>query len=199
MKLELTFIRHGQTAANAANRYVGQTDDCSLTEYGKSKLLSRKEQRIYPPADLLFSSPLKRCKETAALLYPMLVPEIMSSLTELDFGSFEGKNYAALKDNPAYHRWVESKGMIAPPGGESGQELMQRLENALHIIITEAVSKHAKHVTVVTHGGCIMVLVQLLKQQPDYDIYEFQPENGGGFTCIIDTEREKVESIQLLS
>lgn len=65
---------------------------------------------------------MKRCVETARLLYPMMVPVVLPSLTELDFGSFDGKNYEQLKDDPAYRRWIATGGMTAPTGGESGAE-----------------------------------------------------------------------------
>ncbi len=60
----LAFIRHGETKANAQRRYLGKTDE-PLTEQGMQVLLSYKEQNLYPQADYLFTSPMKRCVETA--------------------------------------------------------------------------------------------------------------------------------------
>ena len=55
-----------------------------------------------------------------------MVPIRLPSLAELDFGSFEGKNYEQLKEDPAYRRWIDSAGMTAPPGGESGEDVYKR-------------------------------------------------------------------------
>lgn len=127
MQLSLIFIRHGLTAGNEQRRYVGQGDDQPLSEKGREQLRAWQAGRRYPPADALYVSPLLRCRETAQILYPMLAPVILPSLIELDMGAFEGKTYDQLKDDPAYRRWIDTRGMSAPPGGESGEEFAARL------------------------------------------------------------------------
>lgn len=121
----LAFIRHGETQANAQCRYLGKTDE-SLSERGRQQLLSRQKQHVYPQADYLFVSPMKRCLETAQILYPMLQPVVIPEWEEMDFGRFEYKNYEELKDDPAYRRWMDSGGKTAFPGGESREAFVRR-------------------------------------------------------------------------
>lgn len=121
----LAFIRHGETQANAQRRYLGKTDD-SLSERGRQQLLSRQKQHVYPQADYLFVSPMKRCLETARILYPMLPPVVIPEWEEMDFGRFEYKNYEELKDDPAYRRWMDSGGTTAFPDGESREAFVRR-------------------------------------------------------------------------
>ena len=118
--MELILIRHGITQGNLERRYLGQRNDQSLAREGIRQLEDYAARKRYPRADALYSSPMKRCVETARMLYPMMVPVVLPSLTELDFGSFDGKNYEQLKDDPAYRRWIATGGMTAPTGGESG-------------------------------------------------------------------------------
>ena len=68
-QVTLVLIRHGETQANRERRYLGKKDE-SLLESGKEVLLSYKAQNIYPAVEYLFTSPMKRCVETANILYP---------------------------------------------------------------------------------------------------------------------------------
>ena len=65
----LFLIRHGKTKANQEGRYLGYTDE-DLTEEGKQEILSLAASGYYPESDIIFTSALKRCKTTAALIYP---------------------------------------------------------------------------------------------------------------------------------
>ena len=80
----------------------------------------------YPTADLLFSGPMKRCLETAQILYPGQTPIFVPEWTEMDFGAFEGHNYQELSGDPAYQRWIDSGGTLPFPEGESREEFIRR-------------------------------------------------------------------------
>ena len=51
-KITVCLIRHGITKGNLEGRYIGTTDE---------PLYDNKIQKAYPDADLVVSSPLKRC------------------------------------------------------------------------------------------------------------------------------------------
>ena len=67
-------------------------------------------------------SPLRRCQETAEILFPEQKVRIIDQLAECDFGAFENKNYKELSDDPRYQAWIDSNGIMAFPGGESKEE-----------------------------------------------------------------------------
>ena len=188
--MELILIRHAATVGSAERRYTGQTDNRPLSEHGKRELTDRKAQGKYPSADALYVSPMSRCIETARILYPMLVPVYLNSLAELDFGSFEGKTYDQLKDDPAYRRWVETSGMAAPPGGESGQEFSQRLHGAIRHIADDSITRGIRRAAVVTHGSCITnIMAQFTQSSPaGMGMYQFQTDNGGGYRLEMDVK-----------
>lgn len=103
-------IRHGRTKGNAEHRYIGKTEEFVTTE-GMEELQSQKKK--YPPIELLFESPQKRCRMTGDILYPNIEVIEIPEFTEMDFGEFEGKNYEELKGNDAYQKWIDSGGAVA--------------------------------------------------------------------------------------
>ena len=118
-------FRHGQTLWNAQRRYIGSTDQ-SLSPEGRAALAGRAG----PPVDRLWVSPLRRCRETAAMLYPGMEQQAVEDLRECAFGVFEGRTYEELRDDPAYRRWLDSAGEIPPPGGEGKAESRARVLGA---------------------------------------------------------------------
>ena len=200
MKIDLFLIRHGATTGNAERRYTGQTMNQPLSERGKKELLDRRARSAYPSAEALYISPLSRCAETAQILYPMLVQVVLPSLAELDFGSFEGKTYEQLKDDPAYQKWIDTAGAAAPPGGESGEEFALRLTGAMRQIANDSRKRAFRSAAVVTHGGCIMTLLSRLHPlaESGVDMYDFQAANGGGYRVQMDVDSLRFDNIRPL-
>ena len=108
--MRVVLIRHSKTAGNLKGRYIGTTDE-PLCEEGIRLL----EGKNYPAAELVYVSPMKRCRETASLIYPTLTQREEPLLRECDFGDFENKNYLELNGNPDYQAWVDSGGTLPFP------------------------------------------------------------------------------------
>ena len=92
---EIWLIRHAKTYGNTLGRYIGTTDE-PLCEEGREELLKKR----YPKMDRIYRSPLLRCAETSALLFPGVPERVGSGFRECDFGASENKNYRELSDNP---------------------------------------------------------------------------------------------------
>lgn len=169
------FLRHGQTQGNLERRYIGSTDE-PLCPQGRRALAGIRA----PAADVLYVSPMLRCRETAAALYPgMEATIILPGLRETDFGAFEGHTYDELKDNPAYCAWLGAAGEIPPPGGEGKAAVRRRVLDAFF----SAVERHSEgdRLAFVVHGGTIMTLLEALEGSRQF--YRWQAPNGGGFQC----------------
>ncbi|MCD7745553.1 MAG: cobalt-precorrin-5B (C(1))-methyltransferase CbiD [Lachnospiraceae bacterium] len=121
MKIDL--IRHGCTAGNLEHRYVGSTDE-PLTGEAIRQLERNRAQYAQP--DIVFASPLRRCVQTAELLFPDADIRLVPDLRECEFGEFEYKNYEELNGDPRYQSWIDSGGMLAFPGGESRETFSAR-------------------------------------------------------------------------
>ena len=111
--LELMLIRHGMTAGNRLSRYIGRGTDEPLSEERKQRLSAYSGKL----PQLVFVSPMLRCRQTAEILFPGCTLHVVEELAECDFGEFENKNYQELDGNEAYQKWIDSNGMLPFPGG----------------------------------------------------------------------------------
>lgn len=183
--MTIYLIRHGQTRGNLERRYMGVTDQ-PLCPQGRAALADWRG----PEAEAVYVSPLLRCRETAAILYPGTAQTAVPGLRETDFGAFEGHTYEELKDSPAYQAWLDSAGQAAPPGGESREQVRRRVLAAFRTVT----AGHApgERLALVVHGGTIMTLLEAL--EPGGQFYRWQAPNGGGYLCRWDGHRLTVEA-----
>lgn len=177
MNVQIHLIRHGKTAGNLEYRYVGRTDE-PLCPEGAQKLM----ERAAPEAKLLFTSPMKRCRETARILYPALEAEIVPELAECDFGSFEGKSWRELTGDPDYQSWVDSGGKLPFPGGESREAFCRRCCEGFSHIMESIHAAGCREAAVVAHGGTIMAVMDAWSE-PHRDYYDWQIGNGEWITA----------------
>ena len=125
------FVRHGETEWNAAGRLCGRTD-VPLSDAGRrqAQLLALRLKPI--PFDALYSSPLRRALETASTLGRAIGREVVADprLVELSYGAWEGRTYEEIKRaNPEiFSAWEQDPASVAPPEGESGEQLIERLK-----------------------------------------------------------------------
>lgn len=189
-EIRLTLIRHGTTLSNKEGRYLGKTDE-ALSPDGIGALEKSVADRIYPTADVLFSGPMKRCLETAGILYPGQTPIVIPEWTEMDFGAFEGHNYQELSGNPAYQRWIDSGGTLPFPEGESREEFIRRsvagyekmVYHMKRICVRSAASgqgdRKIQNVSAVVHGGNVMAL---LAHFLGGEYFDYQVKCGQGYS-----------------
>lgn len=185
--MTITFIRHGKTLGNLEKRYIGKTDE-RLCEVGAAEIRQNVIKKKYPAADIVFSSPMRRCLETCSLIYHQKQPVLMEDFCEMDFGSFEGKNYGELKDSPEYQKWLKSGGEKPFPGGESRADFVRRTMRGFDRMIEEIslfrgnsscggetfLQKNLR-ISAVVHGGTIMAAMSSLTKK---NYYDFQILNG---------------------
>lgn len=113
-------------------------------------------QAELPPGLPLWTSPLRRCRDLAALLHP--APRIDARLAEMDFGAWEGRPWDAIP-RPELDAWAADVAGYAPPGGESPRALLAR---ALAFVQSLAVDE----AVVVTHAGVIRTLLAHSRKLP---------------------------------
>ena len=185
-QVTLVLIRHGATESNREHRYLGRTDE-SLSGEGRAGLLKRRNGNCYPDVDVLFTSPMKRCMSTAEILYPYRDPIVIPEWVEMDFGAFEGKNYAELNGDKQYQAWIDSNGTLPFPEGESREEFLMRCETGFNRMLETlakmaACGKAPETVGMVVHGGTIM---SILSKYCGGDYFDYQVSNGDGYVCIL--------------
>lgn len=168
--MKIYLIRHGKTAGNLERRYIGVTDE-PLCPEGIDELRGRQ----YPDCELVIASPMKRCVETARLIYPNKELFICDELAECDFGDFEGKNYIELSGNADYQRWVDNGGVSAFPNGESPDDFKARCVCGFD----EMVRRYSERgsIAFVVHGGTIMAIMERYGEIGS-KFYDYQIGNG---------------------
>lgn len=177
--MKLILIRHGQTFGNQEHRYVGRTDE-GILDCAKHYLSMYR----LPMAEKLYVSPMKRCIETARILYPGRRYEAVGDFREMDFGQFEYKNFEQLKDEPAYQKWLDTGGTIPFPDGEESGVFKKRCVNAAKKLIGEALQQSVSSMAWVVHGGTIMAVLEAFSN-PNQPFYYWQVQNGGGYSGIV--------------
>lgn len=186
---ELILIRHGKTAGNLLGRYIGSRTDEPLCDEGREELAGKQ----LPEVERLYVSPMKRCVETAEILWPGFDRKKMQKVTDLrecDFGDFENKNYKELSGNGDYQAWIDSNGTLPFPNGESMDAFKSRCLEAFARIVEEVSGAEQEWIAsgktgifragIVVHGGTIMAILEQYGY-PKATYFDYQVKNGCGY------------------
>ncbi|MEN9902429.1 MAG: hypothetical protein RL651_1093 [Pseudomonadota bacterium] len=147
--LRLWLVRHLPPAVAPGICY-GQTDlplQMPLAQHTNTVNALREQ---LPRAVPVFSSPLMRCAELAALLDAAYVQD--TRLQELDFGAWEMRSWEDIGAQ-VLDTWANDIAGFRPPDGETGYELQARA-----VAWLREISDRHDEVIVVTHAGVMRVL-----------------------------------------
>ena len=179
----IQLFRHGITQGNIDGRYIGITD-LPLCDKGISELDEKTEKFFYPQPDRIYTSPLKRCVGTAAVLYPERSARLVTELREMNFGDFENKKAVELMNREDYKQFLKGGLDNPPPNGESLRKVVERSFEGIDFIIEDMMKNGYRTASVITHGGIIMNLLScfgLPKKNP----LEFNCDFGEGFEIFV--------------
>ena len=138
MTCELVLVRHAETTASRAGRYLGW-GDAPLTSEGEAearrladRLVGHRGAGTTPgsaPPDVVVASDLPRALRTAALALPAARVAPDARLRELHFGAFEGATWREnlVRRGESFRAWLADPRGVAPPGGERLDQLEARV------------------------------------------------------------------------
>ncbi len=175
--MEIVLIRHGMTEGNKEKRYIGRTEEPVCPE-GIQQLFQRMKEKPYPKVEAVYASPMIRCLQTAEILYPDKITEVISDFRERDFGELEGKNYKDLADHEAYQAWIRSNGSLPFPAGEVENVFRERMKKAWEELLRKMTERGQKRVALVCHGGCIMTLLWSFDLEKKDHYHDYMCQNG---------------------
>ncbi len=190
------FIRHGDISDTHQGKYIGTTD-VPLSEEGINKLKEYDSKYIYPGTQVVFTSPLKRCKQTAQIIYPQQTPLIIDQLSECCFGEWENKTADELKYNPDFEKWLAGETDVKPPRGESGAQFTQRVCLIFEQIVEGMMKTGNTEAVIITHGGVIMTILSVYGI-PRAKPFEWVMDNGFGYSVRINPmmwQRDRVMEV----
>ncbi|MBQ7654557.1 MAG: histidine phosphatase family protein [Clostridia bacterium] len=173
------FYRNGLTPSDTQDKYIGHTD-VELSEEGVKQIEQMTSLYTYPKVDAVFSSPLKRCRKTAELIFPENEIIEIHDLIEYNFGSFEGKTAADLQENEVFARWLAGEKGVEPPFGESNESFVKRICSCFEKIVEGLMKTGTTKAAIVTHGGIIASLLTAYGI-PEAAMHEWITPNGCGY------------------
>ncbi len=151
--IELALLRHAETVWSGEGRIQGSTD-VPLSEAGCRALTGRA---LPAPCRGMraVSSPLRRCRETAARL-GLADIALEPRIVEMHWGAWEGRTLAELRaELGETMRENEARGLdFTPDGGESPRQVLARVRGWLADIAAQGEPTLA-----VTHKGVIRVIM----------------------------------------
>lgn len=174
MDKELYIIRHGETDLNKQGIVQGRGVNSDLNDAGRAQAAAFYAKYKTIPFDKIYTSKLVRTHQTVKSFVDAGLPwEQLAGLDELAWGIWEGKPndvhvIAAFKT--LMDKWQGGDYDAFFEGGESPNQVMQRLREAVDIIKNKA---EEKLVLVCMHGRAMRLLLCLLTNKPLSEMGDF--------------------------
>ena len=205
----IALARHGETTWNIAGRYQGRLES-DLTDRGEAQAKALADAFQAPNGPLtskptrIISSPLRRCRNTAAPMAELLgLPiEIDERLMEIGHGSWEGllREEIAQQDPQRYQAWRSKPGSVGFEGGETLADVAARWASfAAELALAHEVT------VVVTHDAVVRIALLLLQQRPLDDLWNVSVENAafarldrkdGGLTLVTESFTDHLAALR---
>lgn len=177
-QITLYLVRHGQSENNVQGilNSMGGKDQYALTPLGRDQIQTVAHDLVSEHPDVLYSSPIRRTKETAEIIsqatgLPIVFDE---RLAEAGFGEFDGslqKEFLQKYPDPAMRLSTDPS-----DGVESFLDLRGRLTKFLQDIW----QRHpGQKVVIVSHGDPLEQLHGiLLRESPGISTRGWSPKQG---------------------
>ena len=153
----LLLVRHGHTDA-AGKRLTGRAPGVHLNELGRRQAERLVERLDGVRIDTIVSSPLERCRETAAPLAKARgrAVDVGRAWIEVGYGEWTGRSISQLRRTKLWRRVMFAPSNVRFPGGESLLEVQGRAVDAT----LDIAARHVRGtVVVVSHADVIRLLV----------------------------------------
>ena len=148
----LVLVRHGETAWTLTGQHTGLTD-LALTDAGAASANHLSTLLSDFSFSRVFTSPLKRARQTAELSGFGEVAELEPDLCEWDYGDYEGRTTAAIRAEQPDWRLFEH----GCPNGETPDAISARADRV--VARTQQVHAESGNVLVFAHSDLLRVLI----------------------------------------
>ncbi|TCH98132.1 histidine phosphatase family protein [Roseococcus sp. SYP-B2431] len=175
MALTLHLLRHA-VHGHPAEMLCGRMAGVGLAAEGERQAARLARRFALGSLDALRTSPVQRCRETAAGLEAAcgLAAIVDPAADEVDFGDWTGRRFGDLERDPLWRTWNLDRGHAGAPGGET----MARVRARVVALLDELVALHPQgEAAVVTHAEIVRTAVLHVLGLPlqSYDRLEISP------------------------
>ena len=173
-------VRHGATPMSLEKRFSGLGGaDVGLTDIGILQAqAAAKDLAERGEIDVIVTSPLLRTRQTAQYIAEMCEAEIvvMDEFAECSFGDWDGYTFIEVRAQwpEALQRWLDSV-EVAPPGGESFAQVLNRVNRGRLEILK---NYHGKRVAIVAHVTPIKLMAAIAVDAPLESVYRMELRPG---------------------
>jgi probable phosphoglycerate mutase len=164
-------FRHGETDWNAEGRFQGHID-IPLNDKGREQARGLVHSLKPYGLQAILSSDLSRALETARIVAEGLggIPVYTDEgLREAYLGQAQGMTYDEILEQfgeGVTGRWRSdhpTDADISYPGGETGNQVMSRIFEAIERFMKHEEREHFDHVGIACHGGVIRRIMQRIR------------------------------------
>jgi broad specificity phosphatase PhoE/ribonuclease HI len=193
----MVLVRHGNTDLSGL-RYSGRVDP-ELNDKGidQARALARRLAALRGDKPAVVSSPLKRTLATATAIAGALDAEVSTDdgLLETDFGQWEGRTFAEVKQHWKVERkaW-RADSSVAPPGGESVNQVARRVRAARDRLLA---AYPGRTVVVVSHVTPIKLLLCTALNAPSSSVFRMHLDTASVST--VDWYPDRVPLVRLFN
>jgi broad specificity phosphatase PhoE len=189
--LTVTFVRHGQSQANAEGFIDTSVPGPSITELGQQEAQAIADRLEGNGYDAIFASNMVRTQQTAAPLADELDLDVtvLPGFREIDAGLLEGVSEKEGLGRIAYGlmpmAWVLGLRSLPIPGAADGNAFDARVDDALQTVYDSGSEKPV----VFAHGATIMFWVMMNVDNPD-PLLIFQHPLGNTAVVVVNGSSE---------
>ncbi|PJD93959.1 MAG: phosphoglycerate mutase [Legionella sp.] len=179
----IVFIRHAESVWNVSGQVQGSLSHPCITLSEKGVASVQPMLAALPKPQVLITSPLIRCKQTAEAWFGVpfdriqIPTKVEPAMAEIKAGTYEGLYIKDLKDDPLWRVWMKHPATF--PGFPEGEDLHAFSHRILRGAgeICAAYPHPNQTVCVFTHGVVMRVLKCFLANQDISQLWAHKVDN----------------------
>lgn len=180
--MKFVLIRHGEIDSNRAKIYSGRSDE-PLNATGRSQAIAAADRLIPLGLKHLYTSPLRRARETAAILGERVdcEPVVIEAFNELLMGPWEGLSEAEVEVHfrESFALWNRAPADLVIVGRETLQQVQVR---AVAGVLDVARRGTGGVFGVVSHVAVIRTVLLFTERRPLNDYKRIHVPNASPVT-----------------
>jgi broad specificity phosphatase PhoE len=163
----LVLVRHGQSLGNVDRRLDTRPPGAELTDLGREQARTFARELSHPAAMIAHSVAVRAAQTAAEISAELgLPPHEFEGIHEVQVGDLEDRNddEAIAEFETVYQRWHEGDLDVAMPGGETGNDVLDRYVPVLTQLRMRYLDYDGWHgdIVVVSHGAAIRLVSAVL-------------------------------------